>query len=89
MNKQIKVLYFGILRDITSKRSELLEFSTSKTITPCLLFQEFLNKYDEIDQEIKESMVFSVDLQYISIDNDEIDLTKSKEIALLPAISGG
>ncbi|MGC8663767.1 MAG: MoaD/ThiS family protein [Thermoplasmata archaeon] len=77
---KIKILYFGIYRDITGKTSEIIDFD-GKYLND---FKAYLNKrYSNI---MKENVIVSINYVYVE---KNIELKENDEIAIMSPVSGG
>jgi len=80
---QVRVLFFGMLKDLVGKSSELLELPDGASV------QELLKNYEEHFPHLKaslSSLAIAVNQQYAG---PEMRLNQGDEIALLPPVSGG
>ncbi len=77
---KIKILYFGIYRDITGKTSEIIDFD-GKYLND---LKAYLNKrYSNI---MKENVIVSINYVYVE---KNIELKENDEIAIMSPVSGG
>jgi molybdopterin converting factor subunit 1 len=80
---QVRVLFFGVLKDLAGKASDLISLPESATLG------DVLNHYEEAIPRLKEtasSLAMSVNQEYAS---PATRLKPGDEIALLPPVSGG
>ena len=78
---QIRVLLFGILKDLTGRASDCLNLPENATLA------DVLRHYEQtIPRELIASLAFSVNQQYARLD---VLLKPEDEVALLPPVSGG
>jgi MoaE-MoaD fusion protein len=78
---QIRVLLFGILKDLTGRASDCLNLPENATLA------DVLRHYEQaIPPELIASLAFSVNQQYARLD---VSLRPGDEVALLPPVSGG
>ena len=80
---QVRILLFGVLKDIFQRSEELLELASGSTVS------ELLDHYRQIAPEKGEffhSLALAVNQQYASPNHE---LQDGDEVALLPPVSGG
>jgi molybdopterin synthase catalytic subunit len=80
---QIRVLFFGMLKDLAGKPSDLLNLPENATLG------DVLDHYEGAIPRLKEytsSLALSVNQQYAA---PEVKLSPGDEVALLPPVSGG
>lgn len=80
---RVRVLFFGVLKDLAGQASESLELPDSA------LVRDVLEHYAQQSPQLKESMValaVAVNQQYAG---PETALRPNDEVALLPPVSGG
>jgi MoaE-MoaD fusion protein len=80
---QVRVLFFGVLKDVIGKASDSLELSEGNTIA------DLLSHYQSISprfHELLPTLAVALNQQYA---NAETTLAAGDEIALLPPVSGG
>jgi MoaE-MoaD fusion protein len=80
---QVKVLFFGILKDLAGRGSDLLNLSEDATLA------DVLSHYQERIPRLKDlaaSVAMSVNQEYAPA---EAKLKPGDEVALLPPVSGG
>ena len=80
---QIRVLFFGILKDLTGREAESLTLSEHATLA------DVVRHYEERNprlQALVPSIAISVNQEYATL---ETKLESGDEIALLPPVSGG
>jgi len=79
---KIKVLFFGILKDLIGKNS--LELNVDTGISISNLKEILLNNYEKLNAYSN----FAIAVNEAYIDNDYI-LNVNDEVALIPPVSGG
>jgi molybdopterin synthase catalytic subunit/molybdopterin converting factor small subunit len=78
---QIRVLFFGILKDIAGRGSDSLTLPENATLS------DVLSHYEQtIPRELMSSLAMSVNQEYAG---PEARLRPGDEVALLPPVSGG
>src|SRR5215469_10732774 len=80
---QVRVLFFGILKDVAGRSSDVLTLPAHSTT------RDLVKHYEERVaglQGILSSIAISVNQEYASSD---IELRANDEVALLPPVSGG
>jgi MoaE-MoaD fusion protein len=78
---QIRVLFFGMLKDIAGRASDSLTLPENATLS------DVLNHYEQaIPRELMSSLAMSVNQEYAG---PEARLRPGDEVALLPPVSGG
>src|SRR2546422_10626760 len=80
---QVRVLFFGMLKDVVGQNSECLSLSESATLG------DLLTHYEKRIPRLKNflpSIALSVNQEYVGPD---VKLKPNDEIALLPPVSGG
>jgi MoaE-MoaD fusion protein len=80
---QIRVLFFGVLRDLIGRGSEALTLPNSATLG------DLLEHYEKLIPALKDvtaSIAMSVNQEYAGV---EAKLNEGDEVALLPPVSGG
>jgi molybdopterin synthase catalytic subunit len=80
---EIRVLFFGMLKDLAGRPSDLLSLPESATLG------DVLDHYERVIPRLKEftsSIALSVNQQYAAPD---MKLSPGDEVALLPPVSGG
>jgi molybdopterin converting factor subunit 1 len=80
---QIRVLFFGMLKDLAGKPSDSLSLPENATLG------DVLNHYEQAIPRLKDlmsSLAMSVNQQYAG---PEMKLSPGDEVALLPPVSGG
>ncbi len=78
---QVRVLFFGILKDLAGQASDTLTLPDDSTLAAVRLHYE-----QSIPQELMASLAMSVNREYATLD---AKLNQGDEIALLPPVSGG
>jgi MoaE-MoaD fusion protein len=78
---QVRVLFFGMLKDLAGKPSESINLPEGATLGDVLRHYE-----DAIPRELMTSMAMSVNQEYAAPD---ARLGPGDEVALLPPVSGG
>ncbi len=81
MPMQVKVLYFGVLRDVFCCPAEELEVGDRCTVGG--LRQVF---HGRMPEGAWKSMAIAVNQEYAG---EEVELQEGDEVALLPPVSGG
>lgn len=79
---QIKILFFGILKDVTSKSSENVVITQNTTI--CELKNQLVESYKDLEKYAN----FSVAVNEVYAEDDTI-LKENDIVALIPPVSGG
>jgi molybdopterin converting factor subunit 1 len=80
---RVRVLFFGMLKDLAGKSSELLELPESASVADVLAYyQAHIPRF----KESLPSMAMAVNQQYAG---PETKLKLDDEVALLPPVSGG
>jgi len=80
---QIQVLFFGILRDLIGRGSDVLDLPSSATLG------DLLEHYEKLMPRLKSvrgTIAVSVNQEYVG---PEVKLNEGDEVALLPPVSGG
>src|SRR3954452_10064179 len=80
---QIRVLFFGVLKDLAGKASDSLDLSENATLG------DVLSHYEQSIPRLKEtktSLAMSVNQEYAGL---ATKLKTGDEVALLPPVSGG
>jgi MoaE-MoaD fusion protein len=78
---QIRVLFFGMLKDIAGRTSDSLTLPENATLS------DVLSHYEQaIPRELRSSLAMSVNQEYAG---PEARLRPGDEVALLPPVSGG
>jgi molybdopterin synthase catalytic subunit len=79
---EIRVLFFGILKDVMGRDADTLNLSEGATIS------DLLSHYERVPhmRELLPSIATSVNQEYASPD---VRLSPADEVALLPPVSGG
>ncbi|MGC8565058.1 MAG: MoaD/ThiS family protein [Thermoplasmata archaeon] len=77
---RLKILYFGIFRDITGKYSEIIDFEGKYLVD---LKEYIKKKYPEIADD---NMIISINFRYIE---NNPELNENDEIAIMSPVNGG
>lgn len=80
---QVRVLFFGILRELAGKPSALLDLPAGASV------RDLITRYESEIPQLKQylsSIALAVNQQYASL---ETRLQPNDEVALLPPVSGG
>jgi molybdopterin synthase catalytic subunit len=80
---QIKVLFFGRLKDCVQRASDLLNLPANSSL------QDVIHHYESVNPELKQffrSIAISVNQEYAAADTP---LKDGDEVGLLPPVSGG
>lgn len=80
---RVHVLFFGILQDLTGKKSDWLDFSAGGSVRD--VFQHYASTNPKLTDHLA-SLAVAVNQQYASFDTE---LKDGDEVALLPPVSGG
>ena len=91
LSMKYTVLVFAGIKDIVGSDSVAVEIepnSISNSITIQQLIDTLLQQYNQLDKII-DQCVLSVNLEYVSLDDDTVQLVSTDEIAIIPPISGG
>ena len=93
---QIKVLYFGMLRELAGKREERVEIEGSSSLSDLVkvISEQHNSKFKsfvfESDGKLREGFAFAVDGSSVSKSRlRQIRCKEVSEFAILPPISGG
>ncbi len=79
----MKVLFFGILKDVVQRESDILVLPANATL------EDLLRHFSELSLQFKQflpSIAFSVNQEYAT---PATELKQGDEVALLPPVSGG
>jgi MoaE-MoaD fusion protein len=79
----VRVLFFGILRDITGFEQDLAEIPSGTTVSA--LFGKYAGRF-EILQTARPSILFARNQEFVT---PETELAEQDEVAFLPPVSGG
>ena len=82
----IRVLFFAKARELVKLESDSISFPTAKLLGKDLL-NFIVTKYPALDP-IANTLVVAADEEYIQPDQ-LLDITNSREIAIIPPLSGG
>jgi len=80
---QVRVLFFGVLRDIVGRSEEQLEVEPNSTIGS--LFRAYSERYETL-RDKRPSILFARNREFATPD---APLSDNDEIAFLPPVSGG
>jgi MoaE-MoaD fusion protein len=80
---RVRVLFFGVLKDLAGKPSDTLDLSAGATVRDLLM--HFESKFPRM-REVLPSLAVAVNQQYAG---PETQLKSDDEVALLPPVSGG
>ncbi len=93
---QIKVLYFGMLRELAGKREERVEIEGSSSLSDLVRVisekhnSKFRNFVFESDGKLREGFAFAADGSSVAKSRlRQIRCREVSEFAILPPISGG
>src|SRR5713226_6057305 len=78
---QIRVLFFGVLKDLAGRASDSLDLPENATLVDVLYHYE-----QTIPRELMASLAMSVNQEYAAPD---ARLRQGDEVAILPPVSGG
>jgi len=81
--KQINVLFFASLRDLTSER--MIELSISDSMKIAGLKETLIKRYPQI-APMMDTLIISMNHEFAF---DEMEIMDHAEIALFPPVSGG
>ena len=77
---RVRVLFFGILKELAGKSSDELDLPDHSTV------RDLLQHYEPQIAHLKSSLAVAVNQQYAALD---AELHANDEVALLPPVSGG
>jgi molybdopterin synthase catalytic subunit/molybdopterin converting factor small subunit len=80
---RVRVLFFGVLKDVVGKASDAIDLTGEATV------RDVLAHYEAAIPRLKESLpslAFAVNQHYVGVDEK---LKTDDEVALLPPVSGG
>jgi molybdopterin synthase catalytic subunit len=80
---RVRVLFFGVLKDIVGRSEELVEIQPQATLGA--LFEHYSNRYETL-REKRPSILFARNREFATA---ETALSENDEIAFLPPVSGG
>ena len=80
---RIKVLFFGMIRDVVGMREDLVEVPAGANLGS--LYEQYASRYPRL-REMSASTVLALNQQF---SKPEAPLTEGDEVALLPPVSGG
>ncbi len=79
----VRVLFFGMLRDITGLDEDLAEIPSGTTVSA--LFGKYAGRFETLERA-RPSIVFARNQEFVA---PETELTEQDEVAFLPPVSGG
>ncbi|HXE11372.1 MAG TPA: molybdenum cofactor biosynthesis protein MoaE [Bryobacteraceae bacterium] len=79
----VRVLFFGVLRDLTGLQEELADIPAGTTVSA--LFGNYASRFETL-AEARPSILFARNQEFVS---GETELTERDEVAFLPPVSGG
>jgi molybdopterin synthase catalytic subunit len=80
---RVKVLFFGVLKDLTGHSEQLLELTPGTTIGA--LFESCFHRFETL-RDKRSSILFARNREFTSADTE---LSENDEVAFLPPVSGG
>lgn len=80
---QVKVLFFGVLKDIVGKPEEAIDVPTGSTLAA--LFGQYVQRFETL-RDKRSSILFARNREFAT---PETSLAEGDEIAFLPPVSGG
>lgn len=80
---RVRVLFFGVLKDIVGRSEELLEIESNSTLAS--LFQAYSERFETL-RDKRPSILFARNREFAT---PETALADDDEIAFLPPVSGG
>jgi MoaE-MoaD fusion protein len=80
---RVRVLFFGVLKDIVGRPEELVEVASGST--PASVFEHYSSHYETL-RDRRPSILFARNREFVKA--DEV-LSDNDEIAFLPPVSGG
>jgi molybdopterin converting factor subunit 1 len=83
---RVKVLYFGVLKDLLGMATDDLELSEGSTVAALLRILQQRTSNLTMDAKVWQSLAVAVNRQYSSTG---AVLRDGDEVALLPPVSGG
>ncbi|MGH9583034.1 MAG: molybdenum cofactor biosynthesis protein, partial [Bryobacteraceae bacterium] len=83
LGMRVRVLFFGVLKDIVGRSEELIEVEPHATLGS--LFEHYSNRYETL-REKRPSILFARNREFAKA---EAVLGENDEIAFLPPVSGG
>jgi molybdopterin converting factor small subunit len=83
---RVRLLYFGILKDLLGTGGEEMEVTAGITVGGLLRLLEGKTSKGNMDAEIWRRLAVAVNREYSS---PEVELRDGDEVALLPPVSGG
>lgn len=81
----VKILFFAKSREIVGKKSSQLDLPSP--ISYKNLLEKIVNEY--FLHEIKNSIILSINEEFCTVEDVEIELKPNDEIAVIPPLSGG
>jgi MoaE-MoaD fusion protein len=79
----VRVLFFGILREITGFEEDLAEIPSGTTVSA--LFGKYAGRFETLESA-RPSIVFARNQEFVA---PETELAERDEVAFLPPVSGG
>jgi len=83
---RVSVLFFAKVREITSKSSIDIEFTSQVKLAD--IINQILELYPTLKQ-IQNNLIIALNQNYIDNLDETLSLKEGDEIALIPPISGG
>jgi molybdopterin converting factor subunit 1 len=83
---RVKVLYFGVLKDLLGMATDDLELSEGSTVAALLRILQQRTSNLRMDAKVWQSLAVAVNREYSSTG---AVLRDGDEVALLPPVSGG
>ncbi|HEX7359610.1 MAG TPA: molybdopterin converting factor subunit 1 [Bryobacteraceae bacterium] len=83
LGMRVRVLFFGVLKEIVGRSEELVEVAPEATLGS--LFEHYSKRYETL-REKRPSILFARNREFA---NAEAALSEGDEIAFLPPVSGG
>jgi molybdopterin synthase catalytic subunit len=80
---RVKVLFFGVLKDLTGHAEQVLELAPGTTIGS--LFESCFHRFETL-RDKRSSILFARNREFTSADTE---LSENDEVAFLPPVSGG
>lgn len=79
----VRVLFFGVLRELTGLQEELADIPAGTTISA--LFGNYASRFETL-AKARPSILFARNQEFVT---GETELTEQDEVAFLPPVSGG
>lgn len=79
----VKVLFFGILRDLTGLAEDAIEVTPGTCVSD--LFETYARRFETLEAA-RSSILFARNLEFV---NPSTVLAEHDEVAFLPPVSGG